>query len=185
MKDSDVGELSKEERQFIVKDIIKQLYDSFKKDQMLYKFFTDDELIYLKNIIQNDIVWVLLINSVASTKKFNHENTEFRGMDIDTYMKKINVYKKYADELSKFSETPITIEFPLHPIHYAVSLKETLERFCKDKQIKNLCWDIYSDKTGIKQIRKTTKVIQFMKSYNIDDRFEAQQSYYQYTTKKI
>ncbi|PHM16446.1 MAG: hypothetical protein CJD30_11530, partial [Sulfuricurvum sp. PD_MW2] len=186
MTDKQLLELSQHESKLLVQDIANKLFESFKISQKEFKLLTENELndlYYIREILKNDLAWVILISSVGSVKKFESINSEFKNMDIDAYMKKINTLKKKADELSIYSDTPITLKFPIHPLNHAISFKQALERFCGNEETQELCWKIFSEMTGIKQVRKTAKYLKFMDSYDFEERESIIQSfYYHYTT---
>lgn len=122
--------------------------------------------------------------------KYFESFPEFRGMNIDTYTKKMDQLKRNADELVKFSNDAITINFPVHPNTSAASYKLDLDRSRLSKSDKERYWDAYKDFTGISQIRKT-KANKHV--YEIDtkilnpfdcEQLRAEQQFYSYTAIK-
>lgn len=141
------------------------------------------------DFVDDTVFGISLIIAILRYK--NYESyTEFKGMSIDTYGKKINELKKNADELAKYSNNPINIVFPVHPNTSAASFKLDLDRSKLSKNDKDRYWDAYKDFTGISQIRKT-KANKHI--YEIDtiilnpfdcEQLRAEQQFYSYTAIK-
>jgi hypothetical protein len=125
---------------------------------------------------------LVLITAVINVKHFESYQ-EFKGMNIDTYNKKMTELRKNADELAKYSESPITIQFPIHPNTIAAEIKTSIDTDNLSENDKDRYWDAFRDFSGISQIRKP-KANSFIFDNHITMGHKEKIKYYSYTTTK-